>query len=182
MHSALLVSNGQTQITQVKDIAKELCQNGKTDFSRVLREGTSIKLFAAHYGMAEAGAAIYKLIEYMNLMLNVYAPMNRMQMEDLAEEFVTELTWVTMEDMAIFFVGIPKQYWGHINNRMDAAVVWELWDVYCSRRNDFFYNQANEHKQLNVISEKSNQQEARHIGEALNKIANKQLSNGKNNL
>lgn len=129
-----------------KNIVRELCPGGTTDFATIIKEGTRVAMYVTAEGAANTAALIYKMIEYANNMLNVYKPMTQPQMMDLAEEFMLELQWVTMEDLAVFFLGIPKQFWGHINNRFDAPVIWDLWDVYAMKRNDFLFDRETSHK------------------------------------
>lgn len=154
----------------VKSLVKELSRGGKPDYDRVLKEGTRISVLIKETSFIDVLSVVIKMASTMNELLNVYKPMTQPQIDDLAEDFITELNWVTIEDMAVFFSGIHKQHWGHINNRIDAAVIWELWDVYCTKRHDHFHNKETAYQHANKESERSKEQESRQIKETIDKI------------
>lgn len=127
-------------------MVRSLSNGGQTNFEQILIQGTRVAAMSHHIGFADTCTIVYTFAKYANDMLNVYKPMTEAQLMDIAEEFVNELHWVTIEDISVFFFGIPKEYWGHINNRFDAAVIWNLWDVYATKRQDFIYNRETAHR------------------------------------
>ena len=144
----------KNELPAVRRVVRELCPGGKPDFEKIFREGSSVALFRKVAGDAETATMIFTMIEDMAASLNVFTPMNRKQITDLAEEFLETLDWVTMEDLAVFLNGIPKQLWGHVNNRLDAAVVWEFWDVYALSRTNHHYNREAQYQHENKTGDR----------------------------
>lgn len=151
--------NGLTakNLIVVKSLVNDLAPNGIVNFERIYQECSSIALVKKINGSQVTVTFIYILIEDCNKALNVFSPMSQYQMMDLAEDILIDLEGYTLEDMAIFFAGIKRGYWGQVKSRFDAAIVWDMWAAYSTQRQDHFYRKETQHKAHEISEKRSGQ-------------------------
>lgn len=142
---------------EVKKIVRDLAPGGVINYDRLYKECSSIALAVKINGPALTATQIYFLVEDCNLAFNVFQPMTRPQIMDFVEEVMLDLGGYTMEDLAIFFAGVKKGYWGKVNSRFDGTLLWEFWGEYSRAREEHFYRKESQHSTNDATEKRSGQ-------------------------
>lgn len=121
----------------LKGKIRELAPQGKPNFAMIFEEGTQVATWNRQFGGPEVAAAfIVVLLSDLVNNFNTFEKMTDGQREDLALDMAVDLWWVKMEEIAAFFEGCKRGYYGKITNRLDPPIVWEMWDKYEDFRNE----------------------------------------------
>lgn len=132
----------------LKQTAVILAPGGQPRFDMLLsKETTQLSQWTKHYGKEKITEIVFFLVEDLNNYFNVSRPMTVPQMTELAIEIVQTLWWVRMEEIVAFLEAVKKQTYGKIYERIDPAVIWEMWEVYMASRDEHCERVQTQHRQ-----------------------------------
>lgn len=130
--------------------------SGQPKFEMIFEQGTPLKVLEKSYGQANMVKMIILLIEDLNFTLNVQRPMNERQISDFAVEFYTEQSrYIRFEEVVAFFEGIKRGVYGQVYERMDSAILSDMWLKYDENKTGYcrMDAQKNQFKDPSIISE-----------------------------
>lgn len=151
--------------------------SGQPKFEMIFEQGTPLKVLEKSYGRANMVKMIILLIEDLNFTLNVQRPMNVRQISDFAVEFYTEQSrYIRFEEVVAFFEGIKRGVYGQIYERVDSAILSEMWLRYDENKTGFCQMDAqrNQFKDPSVISETRQKLDGLYgVSESINGLKNR---------
>ena len=136
--------------------SKDIAVSGQPKFETIFEQGTPLAILDKNVGRGNVVKMIILLIEDLNFTLNVQRPMNERQISDFAIEFYTEqLKYIRFEEIIAFFEGVKRGVYGQVYERMDSAILSDMWLKYDENKTGFCQMDAqrNQFKDPSVISE-----------------------------
>ena len=136
--------------------SKEVAVSGQPKFEMIFEQGTPLATLDKSIGRSNIVKMIILLIEDLNFTLNVQRPMNERQISDFAVEFYTEQSrYIRFEEVVAFFEGVKRGVYGQIYERVDSAILSDMWLKYDENKTGFCQMDAqrNQFKDPSVISE-----------------------------
>ena len=131
-----LLTKNRIEINLIK---QELTDQGSPKFEVLFSEGKSTQFSIVQRAIGDENMVklLIVMIEDLVNYFNVQRPMNMDQMTDLAFEILPIFKFHRFEEIMIFFEGIKKSKWGKVYERLDSAVIWEMFEKYDNSRNDW---------------------------------------------
>ena len=157
--------------------SKEVAVSGQPKFEMIFEQGTPLATLDKSIGRSNIVKLIILLIEDLNFTLNVQRPMNERQISDFAIEFYTEqYRYIRFEEIVAFFEGVKRGVYGQVYERMDGAVLTDMWLKYDENKTGYCQMDAqrNQFKDPSVISETRQKLDGLYgVSESINGLKNR---------
>ena len=148
-------ANQQPNTIVVKKAVKYYTNNHSCVlFEELQKHGTSLGRIRKEHGEASVVRYIaFAITDFINK-INVFTKMTDYQVVDLAEEIMLNYGYLMFEEIFVFFDLCVKGEYGHIPNRMDAALIFEMLEKYLQSREEHFVSKEMQHSQYDRLADR----------------------------